>query len=76
MRVKRIIMTKYSKSIVRKIVSLIKTDSYTIAELCKMVGISEDTYHVWKKTKSEFSESIKKAEDARMEYFASEAKKK
>lgn len=68
-------MAKYSKSIVRKITSLIKTDSYTIAEICKIVGINEDTYYTWKKTKHEFSESIKKAEDTRMEYFAAEAKK-
>lgn len=56
-------MAKYSKKIVEKICSLIKSDSYTIAEICKKVGISESTYYEWRLKKSEFSESIKKAEN-------------
>lgn len=68
-------MAKYSKSIVRKIASLIKADSYTIAEICQRVGISESTYYEWQKTKPEFSENIKNAEEARMQVFVAEAKK-
>lgn len=57
-------MAKYNKRIVDAICSHIRADSYTIAEICRMVGISEDTYYTWKKTKPEFSESIKKAEES------------
>jgi len=56
-------MTKYNKTIVNKICSLIKKDSYTIAEICSLVGISESTYHGWKDSNMEFLESIKKARE-------------
>lgn len=68
-------MAKYSKNIVEKICSFIQTDSYTIPEICKQVGISESTYHEWRATKPEFSESIKKAQNEFMGMMASEAKK-
>lgn len=56
-------MAKYNKKIVEQICSMISADSYTIAEICERVKISESTYYEWIKTKSEFSESIKKAQD-------------
>lgn len=56
-------MAKYNKKIVEKICDLISKDSYTIAEICERVKISESTYYEWLKTKSEFSEAIKKAQD-------------
>jgi hypothetical protein len=68
-------MAKYNKKIVEKICNLINSDSYTISEICKIANISEDTYHTWKKEKSDFSESIKKAENDRIQYFVKEAKK-
>lgn len=68
-------MAKYSKIIVEKICSLIREDSYTIAEICQHVGISEAIYFKWKNEKVEFFESIKKAEDARLQLFVAEAKK-
>lgn len=55
-------MAKYNKKIVEEICSLIKEDSYTIAEICQRVGIVKDTYYNWLKTKSDFSDAIKKAE--------------
>lgn len=66
---------KYNKKIVEKICELIKSDSYIIPEICRLVGISESIYHDWKSKKSEFSEAIKKAQDERNDFFASEAKK-
>lgn len=57
-------MAKYNKKIVDAICSLIKADSYTIAEICRKVGISESTFFHWKETKSEFLECIKKAEES------------
>ncbi|MDV3603818.1 hypothetical protein CMU86_11685 [Elizabethkingia anophelis] len=68
-------MAKYSKKIVSEICDLIKADSYTIVEICQMVKISEDTYYTWKKQKPEFSESIKKAEEERRNFFIIEARK-
>lgn len=56
-------MAKYSKKIVEEICSLVKADSYTIAEICKMVGISKSGYYKWLEDKVEFLDAIKKAED-------------
>lgn len=56
-------MAKYGKKIVARICDLISKDSYTIAEICQQVKISESTYYEWLKTKSDFSEAIKKAQD-------------
>jgi len=66
---------KYSKDIVNKICSLIREDSYTIAEICSIVGISKDTFYKWKETKSDFSDSIKKAQNDFDEMLVAEAKK-
>lgn len=68
-------MAKYNKKLTEEICKLIRSDSYTIAEICRLTGISEETFYVWKKEKSEFSESIKKAEEDRRQFFAVEAKK-
>lgn len=56
-------MAKYNKEIVNRIIELISSDSYTIAEICKIVGINEDTFYTWKKNKPEFSDAIKTAKD-------------
>lgn len=68
-------MAKYSKKIVDKICNLLKSDSYTIAEVCRLVGIAESTFFDWQANKVEFSECIKKAQDERMQFFVAEAKK-
>lgn len=47
-----------------KICELVATDSYTIVEVCRAVGISKETYYTWlNDEKSDFSDSIKKAKD-------------
>lgn len=68
--------TKYNKKIAEKICSLIATDTYTVAEVCRMVKISDSTYYDWITRFPEFSENIKKAEAERMAFFVAEAKKK
>ena len=68
-------MARYSKQIVQDICSLIEKDSYTNAEICKMVNIAESTFYDWKAKKPEFSESIKKAEEVFNGVIVSEAKK-
>lgn len=66
---------KYTQKLVQKICGLISSDNYTIAEMCRITGISIETYHTWKREKPDFSDSIKKAEEARMQFFVAEAKK-
>lgn len=68
-------MAKYNRKIVENICALIRADSYTIAEICEQVGISKETYYQWLKTKSDFSDAIKKAEDEFNDLIVTEAKK-
>jgi transposase len=68
-------MAKYNNEIVERITDLIKSDTYTIAEICKMAYIDEATFYRWKSEKKEFCESIKKAQDDRLKFFTAEAKK-
>jgi hypothetical protein len=68
-------MAKYNKKIVKKITDLISKDSYTIAELCSISGISESTYHGWKASKLEFSEAIKRAREDFMQSTLVECEK-
>ena len=68
-------MAKYNKKIVDNICALIRTDSYTIAEICEQVGISKETYYQWLKTKPDFSDAIKKAEDEFNDLIIAEAKR-
>lgn len=53
-------MAKYSAELTERICSHLRADSYTIAEICKIVGIAESTFYEWKDSKVEFSEAIKK----------------
>ena len=51
-------MAKYSKKMVEKIVGLIKSDTYTIAEICRQVGINTKTYHEWINTHEDFAQAV------------------
>lgn len=66
---------RYNKKIVDDICSLIKEDSYTIAEICKKVNISERTYYNWQAQNAEFAGLIKKAEEDFNALIVVEAKK-
>ena len=68
-------MAKYSKRVVEQIVGLVKSDTYTIAEVCQQVGISQATFHRWRDEYEEFSTAIEEAHEARMQFFVQEAKK-
>ncbi|MDR2969288.1 MAG: hypothetical protein LBV32_06745 [Tannerellaceae bacterium] len=68
-------MAKYSRKIVDDICTLIRMDSYTVTEICEKAGIAKDTYYNWLKTKPDFSDAIKKAQDEFGELMLSEAKK-
>lgn len=67
-------MAKYSKKIVKKITDLIKADSYTVAEICSLSGISESTFYEWQASKAEFSESLSRAREQFDEVIIKEAK--
>ena len=54
-------MTKCNSKILRKITDLYKSDSYTIAEVCVKVGISERSYYNYQSQDAVFAESIEKA---------------
>lgn len=67
--------TKYNKKIAEKICSLFASDTYTVAEICRMVKIAPATYFEWLNRYSEFSDAIKKAEAERMAFMVVEAKR-
>ena len=68
-------MEKFSKKTVEKIVGLIKSDTYTIAEICRQVGITPKTYHQWVNDYPDFADAIEQAKDERMQAMVIEAKK-
>jgi transposase-like protein len=68
-------MAKYGKNITKKIVELIKSDNYTIAEICQQCGITPSTFHEWQKEHEEFALAVSEAKEARMQFFVAEAKK-
>lgn len=68
-------MTKFSKKTVDKIVGLVKSDTYTIAEICRQVGITPKTYHQWVNDYPDFADAIEQAKEERMQFFVQEAKK-
>lgn len=68
-------MAKYSKKVVERIVELVKSDTYTIAEICQQVGVSPATFHRWQEEHEDFALAIEEAREARMQFFVQEAKK-
>ena len=68
-------MAKYSAELTERICSLIRADSYTIAEICQQVGIAERTFYEWKSENAEFADAIKKAQEDLKAFLAVEAKK-
>lgn len=68
-------MAKYSKKMVERIVGLIKSDTYTIAEICRQVGINTKTYHQWINEREEFALAVEEAREERMQMMVLEAKK-
>lgn len=40
---------------------MIRSDSYSIVEICRSVGISKDTFYTWIREKPDFSDAVEKA---------------
>ena len=53
--------TRYNAEMCKMICDIIRKDTYTISEICKMVQIHESTYYDWQNKYPEFAEAIKKA---------------
>lgn len=68
-------MAKYGKKTVERIVGLIKSDTFTIAEICRQVGITPKTYHQWMNDYPDFAQAVEDARSERMQFFVQEAKK-
>lgn len=68
-------MAKFSKKTVEKIVGLVKSDTYTIAEICRQVGITPKTYHAWINDYPDFADALERAMDERLQMMVIEAKK-
>lgn len=68
-------MAKFSKKTVEKIVRLVKSDTYTIAEICRQVGITPKTYHAWINDYPDFADEVERARDERLQMMVIEAKK-
>jgi len=56
-------VAKYNSETTERIYQLVCEGEYTQKQICKIVGIAEDTFYTWKKDKPEFSELLKKAEE-------------
>ena len=54
---------KYGNELTDKICKLFETDSYTVREICEIVGINESTYYFWCDNHLEFLEAIKRAKE-------------
>lgn len=60
---------KYSKDLVERICAEFASGEHSVADVCKKVGLAESTFYKWKEEKSEFSESLKKADALRLSSF-------
>jgi transposase-like protein len=60
---------KYTPENCARIHALFAADDYTVEEVCGMIGINQDTFYEWKKTKPEFVALLKDADDRRLERF-------
>jgi ACT domain-containing protein len=60
---------KYSKDLVERICAEFAAGEHSVADVCKKVGLAESTFYKWKEEKSEFSESLKKADELRLSAF-------
>lgn len=68
-------MAKYSKKTVERIVGLVKSDTYTVAEICRQVGIAQRTYYKWLEDFPDFADEVEQAKAERMQAMVIEAKK-
>ena len=66
---------KYSQKIANQIFELLRTDTYTVAEVCRMVRIAPSTFYSWRSIYPNFADELKQAEAERTAFFVVEAKR-
>jgi len=67
-------MATYNKKTVNKILDYFRSDSYTVTQVCKMVGLTRNTFYDWIHKYPKFKEALDLANEERMEFFVTEAK--
>lgn len=68
-------MKKYNKKTAERILAMIRSDTYTITELCNNVGISRQTFYNWKYDNPEFAQAVENANNDLLDKMNVEAKK-
>lgn len=68
-------MAKYSKDTKDKILDMLRTDTYTLSEICRAVGIGIATFYLWRDKYEDFAQAVEEAKEERMQFFVQEAKK-
>ena len=54
-------MAKNKEEAIEKMVEMLRSDTYTIAEICRAVGIATRTYHEWQSGDEDFARAINDA---------------
>lgn len=67
--------TKYTPKLVKKITEMLEKDTYSQVEVCRKVGITPQTFCIWKREKEEFRQAVEDAEESCRQKLAVEAKK-
>lgn len=68
-------MKKYTKKIAERILGLIKSDTYTVAEICNMAHISKATFYNWQNENPDFAQAVADAREELRQLLVSEAQK-
>lgn len=68
-------MKKYNKKIVEHILTMIRSDTYTITEVCNNVGITRQTFYQWQHDNPEFAQAVEDASSELLDKMKVEAKK-
>lgn len=66
---------KYNKKIAAKIIELIKADTYTVNEVCRMAHITKTTFYNWQDKYSDFADGVAAAREELKEILLIEARK-
>ncbi len=66
-------MAKYSNKMRDRICNLMRSDSYSICEICKAVGIARDTYYKWLDLYPDFKKATEQAVEDRLDTLKTEA---
>lgn len=68
-------MKKYTKKIAERILGLIKSDTYTVAEICNMAHISKATFYNWQNENPDFAQAVADAREELRQLLVCEAQK-